>query len=102
MHRTLDHLRKRFVTGYLWLAGCIWRCLPASVRSVPVFVLFGVHLHSLVLRFADRRQNHSTSFLRNRAELQLLGALAARAAHGSKMDIAVFACSKGAEVYSIA
>ncbi len=28
--------------------------------------------------------------------------LAARAAHGSKMDVAVFACSKGAEVYSIA
>jgi chemotaxis methyl-accepting protein methylase len=28
--------------------------------------------------------------------------LAARARHGSSMDIAVFACSKGAEVYSIA
>jgi hypothetical protein len=34
----------------------------------------------------------------NRAELQLMGWLAARAAHGSNMDVAVFACSKGADV----
>src|SRR5262245_52982620 len=102
MHETLDSLRKSFVTGYLRLAGRVWRRLPASVCSLPVFILYGAHLHSLVLRYADRRQNHSTSFLRNRAELQLMGRLAARAVHGSTMDVAVFACSKGAEVYSIA
>ena len=49
-----------------------------------------------------RRQNHSTFFLRNRAELELMRRLATRASYGSIMDIAVFACSKGAEVYSIA
>jgi chemotaxis methyl-accepting protein methylase len=56
----------------------------------------------LVLRFADRRQNHSTFFLRNRAELELIRRLAAKTAQGSKLDVAVFACSNGAEVYSIA
>ena len=67
-----------------------------------MFVSYGTHLHSLVLRFADRRQNHSTFFLRNRAELELMRRLAAGGSYGSTMDIAVFGCSKGAEVYSIA
>src|SRR5437879_1097354 len=102
MRETSHRLRKSFVIGYLWLAGRVWRRLSVSVRSLPLFIRYGTHLHSLVLRFADRRQNHSTCFLRNRAELQLMGRLAARAAHGSNMDVAVFACSKGAEVYSIA
>src|SRR6267143_3693162 len=102
MRKTLHRLRRSLVAGYLWLAGQVWRRLPASVRSLPVFTLYGTHLHSLVLKFSDRRQNHSTFFLRNRAELQLMSRLAACAAHGSNMDVAVFACSKGAEVYSIA
>jgi chemotaxis methyl-accepting protein methylase len=50
----------------------------------------------------DRRQNHSTFFFRNRAELELIRQLADRASPGSSIDLAVFACSKGAEVYSIA
>jgi chemotaxis methyl-accepting protein methylase len=91
-----------FVTGYLWVSGRLWRCMPVSVRSHPLFVSYGIHLHSLVLRFADRRQNHSTFFFRNRAELELMRRLAARANYGSIVDIAVFACSKGAEVYSVA
>jgi chemotaxis methyl-accepting protein methylase len=94
--------QKALVTRYLWVAGRIWRRIPARLRSLPVLVLYGVQLHSLVLRFADRRQNHSTFFLRNRAELELMRRLAAQANHGSGIDIAVFACSKGAEVYSIA
>jgi len=67
-----------------------------------VLILYGSHLHSLVLRFADRLQNHSTFFLRNRAELELMRRLVSRAARGSNLEVAVFACSKGAEVYSIA
>jgi chemotaxis methyl-accepting protein methylase len=50
----------------------------------------------------DRRQNHSTFFFRNRAEIELIRRLADQASHGSRIDIAVFACSKGAEVYCIA
>jgi chemotaxis methyl-accepting protein methylase len=102
MRETSHRLRKILVTRYLWLAGRVWMRLPASVRSLPALTLYGSHLHSLVLRFADRRQNHSTFFLRNRAELELLRRLAARATHGSNLNVAVFACSKGAEVYSIA
>ena len=49
-----------------------------SLRSLPAFVSYGTHLHSLVLRFAGRRQNHSTFFLRNRAELELVRRLAVR------------------------
>src|SRR5262249_52961640 len=102
MREALHRFRKHLVTGYLWLAGGIWRRLPASVRSLPVLILYGSHLHSLVLRFADRLQNHSTFFLRNRAELELMRRLVSRAARGSNLEVAVFACSKGAEVYSIA
>ena len=59
-------------------------------------------MHFLVLRFADRRQNHSTFFLRNRAELELIRRLTASANLASSINLAVIACSKGAEVYSIA
>jgi chemotaxis methyl-accepting protein methylase len=102
MGGTLQVVQKALVTRYLRVAGRIWRCIPARLRSLPVLVQYGAHLHSLVLRFVDRRQNHSTFFLRNRAELELMRRLVAQADHGSSMDIAVFACSKGAEVYSIA
>ena len=95
-------VRKLFVTPYLRGAGRLWRAVPARLRSHPVFVRYGGHLHSLVLRFADRRQNHSTSFFRNRPELELIRRLGDKASPGSSIDIAVFACSKGAEVYSIA
>src|SRR5215475_7262637 len=82
---------------YLWGVGYIWRRI-----FLPVLVRYGAHLHSLVLRFVDRRQNHSTCFFRNRAELELIRRLADQASVGSSIDIAVFACSKGAEVYCIA
>jgi chemotaxis methyl-accepting protein methylase len=95
-------LQKALVTRYLRVAGGIWRRIPVRFRSLPVLVVYGAHLHSLVLKVVDRRQNHSTFFLRNRAELELMRRLVAQADHGSSIDIAVFACSKGAEVYSIA
>jgi hypothetical protein len=42
-------------------------------------------MHSLVLRYGDRRQNHSTFFLRNRPELELIKRLASDAPHGSAL-----------------
>jgi chemotaxis methyl-accepting protein methylase len=98
----LHFVQKFLVTRYLWVARRIWRRIPARLHSLPVLVRYGAHLHSLVLRFVDRRQNHSTFFFRNRAELELIRRLTAHASHGSSIDIAVFACSKGCEVYSIA
>src|SRR5215813_14211342 len=102
MRETLHLLQKLLVTRYLWVTSRIWRRIRVSLRSLPVFVSYGAHLHSLVLRFADRRQNHSTFFLRNRAELELIRRLTASANQASTIDIAVIGCSKGAEVYSIA
>jgi chemotaxis methyl-accepting protein methylase len=102
MRETLHFLQKLLVTGYLWVTARIWRRMPASFRSLPVFVSYGAHLHSLVLKFAERRQNHSTFFFRNRAELELMQRLAAKGSYCPTMDVAIFGCSKGAEVYSIA
>ena len=97
------HVIQKFLAiRYLGGVGRVWRRIPARLRFLPVFRRYGEHLHSLVLRFVDRRQNHSTAFFRNRAELELIRQLADRAPRGASVDIAVFACSKGAEVYSIA
>ena len=53
---------------------------------------------------AERGQGHGpygTFFFRNRPELELMCRLLAPVTAGSSLDISVFACSKGAEVYSI-
>ena len=63
---------------------------------------YGSHLNFLVRRLAERTQNHSTFFLRNRPELELMRRLLGQAGHGSDLAITVLACSQGAEVYSIA
>jgi len=60
-----------------------------------------MHLHRVVQQSAQRKQNHSTFFFRNRAELELLTHLVDREEHGATVKIAVLGCSKGAEVYSI-
>jgi chemotaxis methyl-accepting protein methylase len=80
----------------------IWGRLPAFVRSLPGAAAYGNHLHALVQRYADRNQNHSTFFLRNRPELELMVQLLRDKAQGATVNMTVVACSKGAEVYSIA
>jgi hypothetical protein len=98
----LHAVRKFLVARYLRGVSRLWKIIPARLRSQLVFVRYGAHLHSLILRFLDRRQNHSTFFFRNRAELELIRRSADKASPGSSIDIAVLACSKGAEVYCIA
>src|SRR5690349_19391674 len=102
MRGVLHLTQTALIKIYLRAARRIWRRLPVFLRSLPIFLPIGAHLHSWVLRFGDRKQNHSTFFLRNRAELELIRRLAGNAPHGSTLRIAVLACSKGAEVYSIA
>jgi chemotaxis methyl-accepting protein methylase len=63
--------------------------------------MYSRYLHRVVQRFSDRRQSFGTFFLRNRPELQLMCRLLEQKSPGSDADIAVLACSKGAEVYSI-
>jgi chemotaxis protein methyltransferase CheR len=80
----------------------IWNHLSPSIRELPVGRAFARHLDRMVRLQADRKQYFATFFLRNRPELQLLSRLVIDKPYGSRVNIAVLACSKGAEVYSIA
>ncbi len=80
--------------AYMQLSRWIWKRLNTFQWG------YGRHVHSLVRAYAERGQNHSTLFLRNRAELELMGLLLDQTAPGSSLNIAVLACSTGAEVYS--
>jgi len=62
---------------------------------------YGMILHSLVRRRANRRQFTGTFFLRNRPTLELMRRLTGQKPQGSTLNIAVLGCSIGAEVYSI-
>jgi chemotaxis methyl-accepting protein methylase len=96
-----NFLRRDIRSLYLSAARSIWGRIPGWLHVPPAY-WYGLHLHRLVRRFAQRHQNHSTFFFRNRPELELLRRLADRASRGSHLAISVLACSKGAEVYSIA
>ncbi|MFZ0936140.1 MAG: CheR family methyltransferase [Bryobacteraceae bacterium] len=87
--------------AYLSQLRRIWNHLPTFIRLLPLGQAFGRRLHALVCLHADRQQAFSTFFLRNRAELALMRRLLDQKAHGCSVDIAVLACSKGSEVYSI-
>src|SRR5262245_19267934 len=92
---------RRCLRTYLSLNRRIWIRLPASIRLRFLGRAYGRHLHALVCLHAERKQYHSTFFLRNRPELQLMCRLLDQKASDSSLHIAVLACSKGAEVYSI-
>jgi chemotaxis methyl-accepting protein methylase len=102
MQALTDLLRNDAGRLHLFLGRRIWRRLPSGLRRFPLVHWYGIHLHALVQRLEERRQNHSTFFFRNRPELELMRRLVDRASHGSSLAISVLACSKGAEVYSIA
>src|SRR5207249_463211 len=93
---------KGLLGAYVSLNSRIWRHLPASMQLLPLGRQYGRHLHWAVRLHAPRKQWFGTFFLRNRPELELMRTLAARKAAGSDLKIAVLACSKGAEVYTIA
>jgi chemotaxis methyl-accepting protein methylase len=97
-----DFLRKHLGLLYLRLGRKIWWRLPAALTHFPPVRWYGFHLHAMVQWLDDRSQNHSTFFFRNRPELELMRRLLELVTHGSRVAISVLACSKGAEVYSIA
>jgi SAM-dependent methyltransferase len=92
---------KKCLGGYLSVSRRIWVRLPDAVRFRWPGRAYGRHLHSLVCLHAERHQNHSTFFLRNRPELELMCRLLKDRPRGCRLNLAVVACSKGAEVYSI-
>lgn len=94
-------IREKCVHGYLRLGRPVWNHLPQGLRRSPWGRAYGKHLHSVVCRAADRNQNHSTFFMRNRPELELMRRLVNRKKHRAPLELTVLACSKGAEVYSM-
>ena len=92
---------RRFFALYLRQGSRIWRHMPPWLRRGLAGRAFGRHLHALTQRYVERKQSFGTFFLRNRPELELMCRLLARKPQGADVRIAVLACSKGAEVYSI-
>ena len=91
---------RKCLGAYLSQSKRIWNYIPALLRPFCDRV-YGTHLHAVARLQAERRQYFATFFLRNRPELELMRRLASERVHGSPLNIAVLACSKGAEVYSI-
>ena len=89
------YLGRSYVCANTW----IWNRLPASLRSSPFVRRYGYHLQS-VIQLRERTQATGTFFFRNRPELELLLRLLSQHRPGSRVDIAILGCSKGAEVYS--
>lgn len=92
---------RRYLTGYVSRGRRLWSHLPASFQHFSARS-YGRHLNAMVRLQADRQQYFATFFLRNRPELELMRRLADQKPYGSSIDLSVLACSKGAEVYSIA
>jgi len=86
---------------YLFATKWIWYHLPLLVTSASAGRAYGRHLHRLVQLWSARQQFLGTFFFRNRPELELLIRLLDKMGPGAPLDMAVVACSKGAEVYSI-
>jgi chemotaxis methyl-accepting protein methylase len=87
---------------YLFQGRRTFPLVPECVRRLAVGRAYGRQLQRLIQRYSDRDQNHSTLFLRNPPELELMRRLLDEKPLGATVDICVLACSKGAEVYSIA
>ena len=100
MRETSDRALRRLGRRYLSVTRRIWNLLPASLRRLPPVRLYGRHVHALVRRLAERAQSHGTFFFRNRPEMELMCRLVNQKLPGSRLDITLLACSKGAEVYS--
>lgn len=94
-------LRRWIGRPFLGLNERLWCRLPEFVRTSRLGHYYGRFLYSLVLLRSQRRQYHGTFFFRNRPELRLLCSLASRQPKGSRLRVAVLACSNGAEAYSM-
>lgn len=90
------------LSAYLGLARQIWTRLPDSLCRHGLFHGWARHLHRLVRVHSNRRQYFATFFLRNRPELELLRRIVDEKPVNAALNVCILACSKGAEVYSVA
>jgi SAM-dependent methyltransferase/mannose-6-phosphate isomerase-like protein (cupin superfamily) len=95
-------LGKSPVNAFLGLHRRLWSRLPATLNARGPVRSYGDLVHTLARMQNVRGQAHSTYFLRNRPQLELIQRLAARAAKSGVLTVAVLGCSTGAEAYSIA
>ena len=95
-------MKHRLANFYLKQLRRIWGRLPVRVQHSRSGRTFGRHIDRIVRRHSDRDQHFATFFLRNRPELELLRRLAHQTPRGGRLNMTILACSKGAEVYSMA
>ena len=95
----MEHRLARF---YLKQLRRIWSRLPGRVQHSRPGRAFGRHIDRIARLHSNREQHFATFFMRNRSELELLRRLADQTPQGGRLSITILACSKGAEVYSMA
>jgi chemotaxis methyl-accepting protein methylase len=100
--QTKRSMGKRISGRYVQLLGKVWLSLPPSSRQLPMARAFARHLDRKVRLCSNRSQYFATFFLRNRPELELLRRVVDQWPRGSRLNMTILACSKGAEVYSMA
>ncbi len=95
-------LRTRIGTPFFEANRRLWPLLPTALAERRPFVAYGRFLHYLARLRQERKQSDWTCFLRNRAEIDYIGALGRAAPDGARFSIAILGCSSGAEAYSAA
>lgn len=95
-------LGKSPLNAYLRLNRRLWNHLPSSFAALSPIRSYGNFLQRLVRIQSLRAQSLTTSFLRNRPELELIRRILDRKSKGSTLRVAVLGCSTGAEAYSVA
>jgi SAM-dependent methyltransferase len=91
------YIGRPFLVANEWL----WSRLSPSITTSDPMRRYGAFLHSLVKLRSTPCQRHGTFFFRNRPELELLRRLIKDKPKNAMIQIAVLACSNGAEVYSM-
>lgn len=94
-------IRKYVGRPFLVASEWLWYRLPSSIKTSRPVCLYGSFLHFLVKLRSSRMQFHGTFFFRNRPELDMMRSLVDQKPKGAEVNVAVLACSNGAEVYSI-
>lgn len=100
--QTKTSMRQRVLRRYVQLLRYLWVSLPLSSKKLPTARIFARYLDRKVRLCSNRSQYFATFFLRNRPELDLLRRLVDQRPRGSRLNMTILACSKGAEVYSMA
>ena len=102
MFSVIQKARALFVKPFMRANERVWKRMPVPLKNTRLVRRYGAFLHALAKQHIVRGQLHGTFFLRNRAELELIRAIANQSPKGATLRLGVVACSNGAEVYSIA